>query len=72
LTKFPNPPSAASRPAPSRRAKDTATFTIPWDVSQRYVRSDLRPIQERTCTENNANFFNLEIEPTPIAEKPDF
>ena len=52
--------------------EDPDAFTIPWDVSQRYVRSDLRPIQERTCTENNANFFNLEIEPTPIAEKPDF
>jgi len=22
--------------------------------------------------ENNANYFNLEIDPTPVAERPDF
>src|SRR5216684_744504 len=38
--------------------EDKGAFTTPWDVSQRYVRSDLRPMQERTCTENNANYFN--------------
>ena len=52
--------------------EDPDAFTTPWDVSQRYVRNDLQPIQERICTENNANFFNVEIEPTPIAEKLDF
>ena len=52
--------------------EDPGAFTTPWDVSQRYARSDLRPIQERTCTENNANYFNLEIDPTPKAERPDF
>lgn len=29
-------------------------------------------MQEKTCTENNANYFNVEIDPTPEAEKPDF
>ncbi len=52
--------------------EDPEAFTTPWDASQRYVRSDLRPIQERVCTENNANYFNLEIDPTPKAEKPGF
>ena len=37
-------------------------------MSQRYARNDLRPIQERTCTEDNANYFNMEIDPTPKAE----
>jgi len=52
--------------------EDPGAFTTPWDASQRYVRSDLRPIQERVCTENNANYFNIEIDPTPKADKPDF
>ena len=37
-----------------------------------HARSELRPMQEKTCTENNANYFNVEIDPTPEAEKPDF
>ena len=52
--------------------EDPGAFTTPWDVSQRYARSELRPIQEKSCTENNANYFNVEIDPTPEAEKPDF
>lgn len=54
------------------RVEDSSAFTTAWDVSQRYVRSEVQPVQERTCTENNANYFNLEIESTPLAEKPDF
>ena len=52
--------------------EDSGAFTTPWDVSQRYARSELRPMQERACTENNANYFKVEIDPTPEARKPDF
>jgi hypothetical protein len=29
-------------------------------------------MRERTFTENNADYYNVEIDPTPEAEKPDF
>jgi hypothetical protein len=29
-------------------------------------------LAEDACSENNANYFNYEIEPMPTADKPDF
>jgi len=29
-------------------------------------------LQEVICAENNANYFNHEIDPMPQADKPDF
>jgi hypothetical protein len=51
--------------------EDPGAFTTPWDASQRYVRSDKAPLSEIVCAENNANYFGVEIDPTPQAEKPD-
>jgi hypothetical protein len=54
--------------------EDPVALTTPVDVSQRYARNDRRPhpLDESTCGENNTNYFNLEIDPKPQAEKPDF
>ena len=52
--------------------EDPGAFTAPLDVSQRYVRSEKTTLVESICAENNANYFGVEIEPTPTAEKPDF
>jgi hypothetical protein len=52
--------------------EDPGAFTTPWDASQRYVRSDRVTLREVICAENNANYFNVEIDPTPQADKPDF
>ena len=51
---------------------DPGAFTTAWDASQRYVRREGGTFQERVCTENNANYYNLEVDPTPHADKPDF
>jgi hypothetical protein len=29
-------------------------------------------LAEDSCAENNANYFNYEVEPLPQADKPDF
>jgi hypothetical protein len=52
--------------------EDPGAFTTPWSASQHYVRSEREPLVESICAENNANYFNVEIDPTPVAEKPDF
>jgi hypothetical protein len=52
--------------------EDPGAFTTPWDASQRYVKSERTTLQEVICAENNANYFNHEIDPTPEADKPDF
>ena len=52
--------------------EDPGAFTAPLDVSQRYVRSDKATLTETICAENNVNYFNVEVDPTPTAEKLDF
>ncbi len=50
--------------------EDPGAFTMPWNTVQRYDRVNQGPLAEFICPENN---FNLgELEPMPIAEKPDF
>ena len=52
--------------------EDPGAFTMPWDASQRYVRSDRAALQEINCAENNTNYFHHEIDPMPQADRPDF
>jgi len=52
--------------------EDPGAFTTPWSATQRYVRSEKAPLVESICAENNVNYFNVEIDPTPQAEKSDF
>jgi hypothetical protein len=50
---------------------DPGAFNMPWSASKRWRRvQDF--LVEDACSENNANYFNYEIEPMPTADKPDF
>jgi hypothetical protein len=51
---------------------DPGAFTMPWNARHRYRRSDRGPLHEQVCAENNAEFFNYDVEPIPTAAKPDF
>ena len=52
--------------------EDPGAFTMPWNARQHYTRSDRGPLREQVCAENNATFFNYDVEPIPTADKPDF
>ena len=52
--------------------EDAGAFTMPWTALQRYRRVEQGPLREQVCAENNAGFFNYDIEPIPTADKPDF
>jgi hypothetical protein len=52
--------------------EDPVAFTAPWRGTQRFVRSDRGPLLEAACAENNANYFNHDFDPMPIATRPDF
>jgi hypothetical protein len=52
--------------------EDAGAFTIPWNAMQRYRRVEQGPMREAVCAENNAKFFNYDVEPIPQADKPDF
>ena len=54
------------------RVEDPGAFTMPWTALQRYRQVEQGPMREAVCAENNAQFFNYEIEPIPTADKPDF
>jgi len=54
------------------RVEDPGAFTMPWTALQRYRRAEQGPLREQVCAENNAQFFNYDIEPIPTANKPDF
>ena len=54
------------------RVEDPGAFTMPWSAMQRYRRMERGPMGEQVCAENNANFFDYNIEPIPHADKPDF
>ena len=51
--------------------EDPGAFTMPWSAIQRYRRAD-QAMLESNCAENDTNYFNLDLEPMPQAEKPDF
>lgn len=50
---------------------DPGAFNMPWSASKRWKRVK-HPLEEEACAENNATFFNYEVEPLPQADKPDF
>jgi hypothetical protein len=52
--------------------EDPGAFTMPWTALQRYRRVEQGPLREQVCAENNANFFDYDIEPIPTADRPDF
>jgi hypothetical protein len=50
---------------------DPGAFNMPWSASKRWKRAQ-GMLAEDVCAENNANYFNYEVEPMPTAAKPDF
>jgi hypothetical protein len=52
--------------------EDPGAFTTAWNGVQRYRRVEDGPMLEVDCAENNNGFFNQDVEPMPIAAKPDF
>jgi hypothetical protein len=52
--------------------EDPGAFITPWNAIQRYRRVEQGPILESFCAENNANYFNQDVESMPEADKPDF
>jgi hypothetical protein len=52
--------------------EDPGAFTSPWNAIQRYRRVEPGPMIEVSCAENNANYFNQDVEAMPEADKPDF
>jgi len=54
------------------RVEDPGAFTTPWNAIQRYRRVERGPMGEAVCAENNATFFDYNVEPIPTANTPDF
>ena len=52
--------------------EDPGAFTTPWNAIQVYRRAQQGPMHEAVCAENNADFFNYDVEPIPTAGQPDF
>jgi hypothetical protein len=52
--------------------EDPGAFTMPWNAMQRYDRTDLGPLSEFICPENNEHEDVGHIDPMPVANKPDF
>ena len=52
--------------------EDPGAFTTPWNAIQRYRRVEQGPMREQVCAENNAKFFDYDVEPIPQADTPDF
>ena len=50
-------------------AEDPGAFNMPWSASKRWKRVQA-PLAEESCAENNANYFNYEVEPLPQAAMP--
>jgi hypothetical protein len=52
--------------------EDPGAFTMPWNAMQRYRRVEQGPMREAVCAENNAKFFDYDVETIPESDKPDF
>jgi hypothetical protein len=52
--------------------EDTGAFNMAWSAVQHWQRSNRGPIEEISCAENNADFFDYDVRPIPQAAKPDF
>jgi hypothetical protein len=49
--------------------EDPGAFTMPWNAMQRYRRVEQAPMREAVCAENNAKFFNYDVEPRGTAHR---
>lgn len=56
----------------SVEVEDPGAFTAPWSAVQRWRRVTQGPIFERICAESPINYFNLDMEPVPHDDTPDF
>jgi hypothetical protein len=54
------------------RVEDPGAFTVPWTGIQQWKRTNRGPIEEISCAENNAGFYDYDVKPIPQAVKPDF
>ncbi len=52
--------------------EDPGAFTTPWNAIQRYRRTDVEPMQEMVCAENNTEYFGYDVVPLPQSAKGDF
>jgi hypothetical protein len=52
--------------------EDAGAFTVPWRGTQRFALNERGPLLEAVCAENNANYFNYDMDPMPEARRPDF
>jgi len=50
---------------------DPGAFNMPWSASKRWRRTQ-GAMMEEVCAENNADYFNYQVEPMPTAARPDF
>ena len=53
------------------RVEDPGTFNEPLTMKQQWFKANAG-LEESVCAENNADFFNHNIFPTPQSERPDF
>jgi hypothetical protein len=51
---------------------DPGAFTTAWTARQVYQRVQQGPLTEQVCAENNANYFDQNVVPIPMAARPDF
>ena len=52
--------------------EDPGAFTMPWHAIQKYRRVQAGPMSESSCAENPTNFLGYDMDPIPVANKPDF
>jgi hypothetical protein len=52
--------------------EDAGAFTTPWSAIKRLRRDESGPLLEAVCAENPNNYFNLDMQPIPVATTPDF
>jgi hypothetical protein len=51
--------------------EDPGAFNMPWSAGKRWKRVQAS-LAEESCAENNADYFNYEVEPLPHADMSDF
>jgi len=52
--------------------EDPGAFTTPWNAIRRLKRLESDPMIEATCAENPNNYFNVDMQPIPQDDTPDF
>jgi hypothetical protein len=51
---------------------DPLAFNMTWQARQVYQKAPQGPLTEMVCAENNANYYNQDAVPIPMAARPDF